>query len=384
MLSDLLREAFGSDLSNSQEALSSVSPEMLASLAEDSAAGTGGTQPAAGSGARRQWTAQRGFSVVGAAAVTATLAGLLLARGGGGRSLAHERTRNRAGGGGARAGARGARAGGGTGGGGDGAGRSGRRGTDTGTGGRSCGGRVEVDVEAVAPPPPIVAEAGAGGSRGARPLDRSVRGSAAGGEAVTRAAAMGAVVVAALLSGRAEAATPEAEKEARAHFQAGEAHFKAGAFDEALAEYQQGYDAKPLPGFLVNIAQCQRRLGDLKKARATYQKFVLVAPDSPLVPQVRSMIAEIDGLPRGTEAGRAPTRNRTYPCPRWRRRLPRPCSSPAAPTPAPAVSSEPPRHRWWLWGALGAVVVGGAVTAIALSTGGTTTIHDGSLATLRR
>jgi hypothetical protein len=37
-----------------------------------------------------------------------------------------------------------------------------------------------------------------------------------------------------------------------------------------------------------------------------------------------------------------------------------------------------------LWGALGAVVVGGAVTAIALSTGGTTTIHDGSLATLRR
>jgi len=41
-------------------------------------------------------------------------------------------------------------------------------------------------------------------------------------------------------------------------------------------------------------------------------------------------------------------------------------------------------HRWWLWGALGAVVVGGAITAVALSTGGTETIHDGSLATLRR
>jgi hypothetical protein len=37
-----------------------------------------------------------------------------------------------------------------------------------------------------------------------------------------------------------------------------------------------------------------------------------------------------------------------------------------------------------LWGALGAVVVGGAITAVALSTGGTETIHDGSLATLRR
>jgi serine/threonine-protein kinase len=90
MLSDLLRESFGSDASKSQETLSSVSPELLASLAEDSAAGTGGTQPAAGS-TPRQWSLKRRISVVGAAAVTATLAGLLLARGGGGRSLAHER-----------------------------------------------------------------------------------------------------------------------------------------------------------------------------------------------------------------------------------------------------------------------------------------------------
>ena len=87
MLSDLLRESFGADVSKSQETLSSVSPELLASLAEDSAVGTGGTQPTAGS-TSRQWSLKRGISVVGAAAVTATLAGLLLARGGGGRSLA--------------------------------------------------------------------------------------------------------------------------------------------------------------------------------------------------------------------------------------------------------------------------------------------------------
>jgi tetratricopeptide (TPR) repeat protein len=198
---------------------------------------------------------------------------------------------------------------------------------------------------------------------------------------VTRAAAIGAMVVALLLAGAARAASPEAEKEARAHFQAGETHFKASAFDEALAEYQQGYEAKPLPGFLVNIAQCQRRLGDLKKARATYQKFVLVAPDSPLVPQVRSMIAEIDGLlekePETSAAGPDAEAKPTVAVP-----------APAAPVlvasaSAPA-SPEAPRHRWWLWGALGAVVVGGTVTAVALSAGGTTTIHDGSLATLRR
>ena len=116
---------------------------------------------------------------------------------------------------------------------------------------------------------------------------------------MTRAGAVtAAVMTVAVLSlpSLAAAATSEAEREARTHFQAGEARFKAGAFDEALAEYQKGYEAKPLPGFLVNIAQCQRRLGDLKSARATYQKFVLVAPDSPLIPQVRSMMAEIDAL----------------------------------------------------------------------------------------
>ena len=205
---------------------------------------------------------------------------------------------------------------------------------------------------------------------------------------MNKTTAIGAVLVALLVAGPVAAATPEAERTARAHFQAGETKFKAGAFDEALAEYQAGYDVLPLPGFLINVAQCQRRLGDLKTARATYQKFVLVAPDSPLLPQVRSMIAEIDGLlakpdadkPAASEADEDAKPESTL------------TAGAPAETPAPvlvAKASDPapeaaPRRRWWLWGVIGAVVVGGAVTAVVLSTGGTTTIHDGSLATLRR
>lgn len=202
------------------------------------------------------------------------------------------------------------------------------------------------------------------------------------------AIALNAVLAALLVVGTVDAATPEAERTARAHFQAGEAKFKVGVFDEALAEYQAGYDALPLPGFLINVAQCQRRLGDLKTARATYQKFVLVAPDSPLLPQVRSMIAEIDGLLAKPDADKPATSGADEDA------KPESTLTAAAPaqTPTPALiaaasdaSPEPaPRRRWWLWGVIGAVVVGGAVTAIALSTGGTTTIHDGSLATLRR
>ena len=152
----------------------------------------------------------------------------------------------------------------------------------------------------------------------------------------------------AALPPRRPAAPSEAEREARAHFQTGEARFKAGAYDEALAEYQAGYDAKPLPGFLINIAQCQRRLGDLKTARATYQKFVLVAPDSPLVPQVESMIAEIDGLldeARG-RASRAPGDEEAKPA--ARRPAARRGPSPPPPAPvlvaaAPSPASERPR-----------------------------------------
>lgn len=205
------------------------------------------------------------------------------------------------------------------------------------------------------------------------------------------AAVVTAGLIASLVSVRAAAAPSEKEREARARFQAGEARFKAGAFDEALAEYQAGYDAKPLPGFLVNIAQCQRRLGDLKAARVTYQKFILVAPDSPLVPQVRSMIAEIDGLLANSEASKPadePTRDDDKaepvapPAPKVGPTATAPILIETAPAPAP--KPERSSHRWWLWTAIGAVVVGGAATAYVVTRGGTTTIHDGSLATLRR
>jgi hypothetical protein len=212
-----------------------------------------------------------------------------------------------------------------------------------------------------------------------------------------RTAAIAAGLIVLLASAQAHAAPSEKEREARSHFQAGEARFKAGEFDRALTEYQAGYEAKPLPGFLVNIAQCQRRLGDLKAARASYQKFVLVAPDSPLVPQVKSMMAEIDGLLANTEAARpaaeAPHAEEAKPEPEGAppSPAPKPEAEPAAAapvlisaSPAPEPAPAKPSHRWWLWGALGAVVVGGAVTAYALTSGGTTTIHDGSLGTLRR
>jgi hypothetical protein len=200
----------------------------------------------------------------------------------------------------------------------------------------------------------------------------------------------------------ARAAQPEAEKQARRSFDRAEAHFKAGLFAEALAEYQAGYDQAPLPGFLINIAQCQRRMGDLKQARNTYRKFILVAPDSPYVAEVQNLIAELDRLiesengaapPPGDEsAGGAGQGSKSSLPPADKAPLPAAATAAAAvetnqlvasPTaPAPATASP---TRWWLWGGIGAVVVAGAATTFfLLRSPGTTTLHDGTLGTLRR
>jgi tetratricopeptide (TPR) repeat protein len=211
----------------------------------------------------------------------------------------------------------------------------------------------------------------------------------------------------------AQAADSEADRAARVHYREGETHYQAGRYADALVAYQAGYDVQPLPGFLVNIAQCQRRIGDLERARATYGKFVLVAPDSPLVPEVRGLIEELDRLiaeterarrlpsasgadatmsPSGVERASAPGRAIRPP----RAVDPGASSGPiaagadlsaTATTRAGAPEGATPtasHHRWWLWGSAAAVAVGLTTLAVVISAPGAHTISDGSLGSLRR
>jgi hypothetical protein len=218
-----------------------------------------------------------------------------------------------------------------------------------------------------------------------------------------------ALVVSSLGAPLARAAPNAAEREARRDFDEAELSYRAGRYAEALTRYQAGYAAMPLPGFLVNIAQCQRRLGDLKTARATYREFVLVAPDSRLVPEVETLIQQLDTLIADLAAGGSGQAaaeiggggadvHATDPA------APALSLAPAAPAegsteastkaawlvaaPAPVApeTARPRSHgRWWIWGGIAvAAVVGGVATGIALSSPGTTTIRAGSLGTLSR
>lgn len=223
-----------------------------------------------------------------------------------------------------------------------------------------------------------------------------------------RRVALALLMAASPLAAFPAAAAPltAAQNDARAHFKKGEADYAAGQYVDALAAYQAGYDAEPLPGFLVNIAQCQRRMGDLERARATYQKFIMVAPDSPLVPEVRKLVEDLDRLLAEAAAAERPApapepaagagSNETMELGTASDPAAAPialgATAPAEAAPnhvggtTPAEAQPASGRRWWLWGGAAAVVVVGvATTAVLLSRdGGTTTIHDGSLGTVRR
>ena len=87
--------------------------------------------------------------------------------------------------------------------------------------------------------------------------------------------------------------TEAQKKEAKGHFEQGRSYYDAGAYDDALREYQAAYKLMPAPQFLFNIAQCFRLKGDKQNAIDYYQKFLDKAPDSPVADEARDYIAKL-------------------------------------------------------------------------------------------
>jgi tetratricopeptide (TPR) repeat protein len=86
------------------------------------------------------------------------------------------------------------------------------------------------------------------------------------------------------------------KKVAAAHFKEGRSLYDQSRYAEALAEFQSGYDAFPLPGFLVNIGQCYRKLDRLEEARDSWQKFIDSRPtDTRLRNEMDEALAEVRG-----------------------------------------------------------------------------------------
>jgi hypothetical protein len=156
-------------------------------------------------------------------------------------------------------------------------------------------------------------------------------------------------------------ASPQ-KRAAAASFRHGKALYADGDYAGALAAFQAGYDAYPLQGFLVNIGQCQRRLGHLAEAEAAFRHYL----DSDEAPASLRMEVQ-DALDEVVAAERkaAPPPVVVEPPP------PVVVVAPPPPEPPPViVATAPPEHpktKRWKWALLGVglgVVAAGAAVGI--------------------
>jgi tetratricopeptide (TPR) repeat protein len=111
------------------------------------------------------------------------------------------------------------------------------------------------------------------------------------------------------LAGAARA-DDDVQDRAHAHYEVGRGLYKLGDYRGALREFAAGYELVHEPGFLLNIGQTYRKLGDPENARALYRKFLDEAPPThPSRPQAVLVMRELD------EAVQHPSPLRTEPLP---------------------------------------------------------------------
>src|SRR5690348_649183 len=110
------------------------------------------------------------------------------------------------------------------------------------------------------------------------------------------------IVLSCALAGRAAA---EDQAEGRRQYKRGEELLQLGDYRAAAEAFEAGYAAAPRAGFLLNIGNCHRKLGELAQARDYYRRFLDAAPkDHPSRTEVLGYLRQIqeieaDGLPLG-------------------------------------------------------------------------------------
>ena len=165
------------------------------------------------------------------------------------------------------------------------------------------------------------------------------------------------------LAGIARADDP-AMRSAKRHYDRGEKLFALGKFDEALDEYQKAFDAKPLPGFLFNIGQCYRNLGDYEQAIFSFKKYLKLDPDAPNKDKVHKLIEELEDKQERGEGQRLVPKKEPEPPP--------PKDEPEdkdkdKDKPRPVAQSHPIYTKWWFWTGIGVVAVAGGVGTYELT-----------------
>jgi tetratricopeptide (TPR) repeat protein len=154
------------------------------------------------------------------------------------------------------------------------------------------------------------------------------------------------------VAARTAYAEDKATRDAHRHYDKAEKLFALGRFDQALDEYEAAYEAKPLPGFLCNLGQCHRNLGDYDAAIFSFRKYLELDPDAPNQDEVDRLIADLEAKKEAADRDRQRHQFDDRPPPHGGK---------------PAHKSL--TSRWWFWGGLAAVAGAGTGTYFLLRGG---------------
>ena len=163
------------------------------------------------------------------------------------------------------------------------------------------------------------------------------------------------------------------------------AHYAVGEYEEAAEAYQSAYKLKPDAALLYNAAQSYRLAGKHERALTIYRNYLRLYPKVTNAETVQGHITKLEE--RIAAEGAAKTR----PAP-----VESPTSSPVLTSPPPPESFTPPPavaaptvsltagpdnaddrprpiyKKPWFWGVVGGAVAVGVITAIVVSSSGST------------
>jgi tetratricopeptide (TPR) repeat protein len=160
-----------------------------------------------------------------------------------------------------------------------------------------------------------------------------------------------------------------AQRAAKRHYDRGEKLFALGKFDEALDEYQKAFDAKPLPGFLFNIGQCYRNLGDYDQAIFSFKKYLKLDPNAANREKVEHLLEELEDKKERGEGQKLVKKDKED------KKEPPP-DEPETPRPPP---HKPIYSKWWFWTVVGGVAVAGGVGTYELTHSGVPSTSLGNI-----
>jgi tetratricopeptide (TPR) repeat protein len=168
--------------------------------------------------------------------------------------------------------------------------------------------------------------------------------------------------------GATPARADDAEQKSRTHFQLGREHLELREYDEAIHEFEIGYQLKPLPLFLYNIAQVAYTAGEKQKALDNYRRYLKASPHAPERALVTARIDELEQVlanePPPPPPAATPTPVNIAPS---AAATTTPTSTAVAPSLVATDQPPPqqPKHKkkWIALAVVGAVVLVGAVAA---------------------